>query len=218
MRIIAFGDIHMNLGALAAIPAIADADLLLITGDLTNFGGRREAEQVLAAVRAVNPRILALAGNLDRPEVDDLLAGQGISLHGRGVITDGVGIFGVGGSNPTPFATPNEFAEAELATLLDQGYAQVATAARRILVCHPPPADTATDRLANGAHVGSLAVRDCIERLQPALCLTGHIHEAMAEDRIGATRIINPGMISGGGWVEVDASTDGITARLMASA
>lgn len=33
-----------------------------------------------------------------------------------------IGIFGVGGSNKTPFNTPNEFDENELETFILQGY------------------------------------------------------------------------------------------------
>ncbi|HUZ83157.1 MAG TPA: hypothetical protein VMU66_00575 [Gaiellales bacterium] len=41
--------------------------------------------------------------------------------------------------------------------------------------------------------VGSTAVRDAIEKTQPALSLHGHIHEARGHTRIGRTLCINPG-------------------------
>jgi len=218
MRIIAFGDIHMNLGGLATVPGIDTADLLIITGDLTNFGGRCEAAKIIAAVRAVNPNLLALAGNLDRPEVNDYLAAEGLSLHGHGVVRQHVGIFGAGGSNRTPFATPNEFSEPELAAILQQGFDRVVSAEHHILVSHAPPAGTSTDRLTDGTQVGSKSVRSFIEQHQPALCLTGHIHEAMGEDNIGRTRIFNPGMIAAGGWVEVTVTAESLNAQLNAMA
>ena len=109
MRIIAFGDIHMNLTRLVDIPALKSADLLILTGDLTHFGGQTDAEQVLTTIRANNPNILALAGNLDQPEVSRYLQDIRVSLHGNGSMYGNLGIFGVGGSNRTPFGTPNEF-------------------------------------------------------------------------------------------------------------
>jgi Icc-related predicted phosphoesterase len=41
--------------------------------------------------------------------------------------------------------------------------------------------------------VGSTAVREAIERHQPALALHGHIHEARGTHRLGRTLCINPG-------------------------
>ncbi|OGQ95366.1 MAG: hypothetical protein A2521_06905 [Deltaproteobacteria bacterium RIFOXYD12_FULL_57_12] len=214
MRIVAFGDIHMEYGNIKKIPALAEADLVVITGDLTNFGGRADARQVLAAIRAINPNILALPGNLDQPEVGDLLIEEGISLHGQGRLLGNIGIFGVGGSNITPFKTPTEFSEAALTAILQDAHAQVKEAEHLILVAHPPPLNTRTDVIASGIHVGSPAVRTFIEAVQPALCLTGHIHEARGTDLLGATRIINPGMLKDGAWIEIVADVSGISAEL----
>jgi Icc-related predicted phosphoesterase len=41
--------------------------------------------------------------------------------------------------------------------------------------------------------VGSTAVRDAIERYQPALSLHGHIHEARGVHWLGRTLALNPG-------------------------
>jgi Icc-related predicted phosphoesterase len=41
--------------------------------------------------------------------------------------------------------------------------------------------------------VGSVAVREMIERVQPLLTLHGHIHEAAGHTRIGRTMAINAG-------------------------
>ena len=43
------------------------------------------------------------------------------------------------------------------------------------------------------AHVGSTAVREVIEDVQPILSLHGHIHESRAAVRIGRTLAVNPG-------------------------
>ncbi len=204
MRLVAFGDVHMNCDFLHRIPALSEADLVLVSGDLTTFGHRAEAMEVLVTLRRHNKNILAVAGNLDHPEVEELLAAEGLSLHGRGELRSGLGLFGVGGSNPTPFNTPNEFSEEELATLLEAGHKAVRGQAQHlVLVSHPPPFGTATDRLASGAQVGSRAVRAFIEKTQPALCCTGHIHESRCVDRIGGTTVINPGMLRHGGWIEI---------------
>jgi hypothetical protein len=203
MRIIAFGDIHMDAGNAADIPTIESADYLIITGDITNYGSNLDAETVLNRLMAVNKSILAVAGNLDQPDVAGYLEDLQISLHARGIMAEGLGIMGLGGSNYTPFNTPYEFSEEELAAFLASGYAQIRDADNFILVSHTPPVKTSTDRLVNGKHVGSSAVRTFIEEKQPLLCLTGHIHESRGQDYLGRTLVLNPGMLQDGGYVEV---------------
>jgi len=203
MRIIAFGDIHMAPGEMANIPAVDSADHIIITGDITNYGSSLDAEAVLTTMLAINRSILGVAGNLDQPGVARYLEDLGISLHGRGRIINGLGIMGLGGSNYTPFKTPYEFSEKELGTFLAAGFRQVEEANDFILVSHTPPLQTQTDRLANGKHAGSRAVRAFIEEKQPLLCLTGHIHESRGQDYIGHTLVLNPGMLKDGGYIEV---------------
>jgi Icc-related predicted phosphoesterase len=216
MRIIAFGDIHMEIGTLDRIKDMQSADYIIITGDITNFGYRSDAKNVLDNLLAVNSNILAVAGNLDQPDVAHYLEETGISLHGRGMFIDNLGLVGLGGSNYTPFHTPYEFSEKKLADLLGKGIAQIGEKRDHILVSHTPPHKTAADKLLNGDHVGSTAVRKYIERYQPLLCLTGHIHESRGQDTIGRTRILNPGMIKNGGYIEVHYNNGRISAALNA--
>ena len=214
MRIIAFGDVHMELGNAGNIPGIKAADCIIVTGDITNYGSREDAKKVLDQLLAINSNVLGLHGNLDQPEVGTYLEDLGLSLHGRGRLLNGIGLVGLGGSNFTPFNTPSEFSEADLAGLLAKGYAQIAGTEHVILVSHTPPVQTKTDRIRSGAHVGSTAVRQLIEQKQPALCLTGHIHESKAVDRIGRTVILNPGMIKNGSYIEVIFANNELAASL----
>ena len=128
MRILAFGDIHMNYGALDRIKGISEADWIIVTGDITNLGGKTDAASIIEPILAGNDNVLALAGNMDRQPVNDYLTDLDINLHGTGRIIDGLGIFGVGGSNPTPFNTPTEFGEDTLGELISTAYREVAGA------------------------------------------------------------------------------------------
>src|SRR2546428_4419606 len=140
MKIVSFGDVHMatrNLERMSEV--MRDTDLIIVSGDLTNFGGADAAGQVIAAVRRACPYVLALSGNLDQREVIPYLEAEGISLHGKGVVVDGVAIFGCGGSNVTPFKTPTELSEDEIYETLMRGYSQVRGRGPLLMGCHTPP-------------------------------------------------------------------------------
>lgn len=216
MKILGFGDIHMATDKALQIPGIAEADLVLLTGDLTNYGSVKDAKIVLDNILKVNSNVLAQFGNLDSPEINDYLEELNINLHNQARLIQGeVCIIGVGGSNYTPFNTPSEYSENELYNLADQALRQgkdfIALAEPlhnreipMIFISHAPPANTLVDRLRNGKHVGSTGIRRAIEQHQPEICITGHIHEAKGQDKLLKTSIYNPGMLGKGGWVEID--------------
>jgi Icc-related predicted phosphoesterase len=215
MRIVSFGDVHMALRMIERLGReLAAADLVIVSGDLTNYGGRDEAGRVLAATRRYARRLLAVSGNLDHREVIDFLDEQGVSLHGEARRLGDLGIFGCGGSNVTPFGTPTELSDEEIGLLLERGYGAVKDAPHLLMVCHTPPAHTATDRIASGRHVGSPAVRAFIEARQPEVCISGHIHESAGVDRIGRTTVVNAGALRDGGYVVVEAGAGGVSAEL----
>ena len=84
MKIVSFGDVHMATSNLARMGAILrDTDLIIVSGDLTNFGGSDEAAKVIGAVREGCPNVLALPGNLDQREVIPMLEREGIAFIER---------------------------------------------------------------------------------------------------------------------------------------
>jgi Icc-related predicted phosphoesterase len=65
---------------------------------------------------------------------------------------------------------------------------------KTVVVTHAPPANTKLDALENNMHVGNIDIRKEIERIQPILSISGHIHESEGkQDRIGKTLCVNPG-------------------------
>jgi Icc-related predicted phosphoesterase len=129
VRFVCFGDIHMALRAIDRLaPELAGADAAILVGDLTNFGDPPDARQVVDAVRAHCPNVLAVTGNLDMPQVIDAFRADGISLHGEGRRLGPIGIFGCGGSNITPMDTPTELGEDEIRTTLERAHEAVADA------------------------------------------------------------------------------------------
>ncbi|MGH7863366.1 MAG: metallophosphoesterase [Candidatus Binataceae bacterium] len=215
MKIISFGDVHMatrNLGRMTGI--LRDADLIIVSGDLTNFGGADDARKVIDDVRRACPNVLALPGNLDNREVIPFLEREGIALHGIGLVRDGVAIFGCGGSNITPFNTPTELSEDEIYETLVRGYQLVKDHRPLLMICHPPPFDTKCDRIRSGKPVGSTAARRFIQEFMPDVCISGHIHESAGVDHIGPTTILNAGPFKGGGYIVVNTRERGLDARL----
>jgi uncharacterized protein len=204
MKIVSFGDVHMAIGQMNKIALeLSTADLVILSGDLTNFGGVVDTIKVLTAVRSYCPAILALPGNLDRPEVIGFLRAEQVALHGESRRINQLGLFGCGGSNITPFHTPLEYQDEQLGEVLAQAVVAVADAPLQLMVCHTPPYATTLDRLTNGTPVGSPAVRRFIEDHQPHLCITGHIHESPGIDFIGRTKILNAGPFAAGGYIVV---------------
>jgi Icc-related predicted phosphoesterase len=215
MKIISFGDVHMatrNLERMGEV--MRDTELVIVSGDLTNFGGVDDARKVITDVRRACPSVLALPGNLDKREVIPFLEAEGVALHGKGVVINGIGIFGCGGSNITPFGTPMELSEDEIYATLRAGYETVREVRPLLMICHTPPYDTKCDRIMSGKPVGSIAARQFIEEVKPEVCISGHIHESAGVDEIGPTKILNAGPFKGGGYIVVRAESGRLDARL----
>jgi Icc-related predicted phosphoesterase len=112
------------------------------------------------------------------------------NFHGATMEIAGVTIAGLGYSSPTPFNTPGEYSEEELAARLSK-FAELRPLA---LICHAPPLNTKLDRVREGLHAGSRAVREFIEKQQPSYFFCGHIHEAEGvAEQLGSTRAQNVG-------------------------
>ena len=172
MRIIAFGDVHMELGGFRNIPGIDTADFVLITGDLTNYGNSKDAKKILDAVMQINENVLALPGNLDERDVSDYLVELGLSLHGSGRLLDGIGIFGVGGSNITPFNTPTEFGEEELAAIAKACYRHLGLCLVEFIRL---PAMTREEVRSFAELRGREHIEAALERRRGVILLTGHV-------------------------------------------
>lgn len=212
---IGFGDIHEDLSLLGEIPNLSAADGVIISGDITNRGDTRRASELLDEVFKINSNIYAQIGNMDRPEVSSYLDEKGWNIHARGkLLAEDIGIMGVGYSTPTPFMTPSEVSDDKLAQWLNEGYDQVKHLVKLILVAHDPPFGSKAAQLPSGENVGNRSVLEFIQRVQPDICLTGHIHEAESEDFIGRTKILNPGMLCMGGYVLIRLQGDKLAADL----
>lgn len=108
IRIAAVGDIHCtgtSAGQLRPLflQAAESADILLLCGDLTDYGTSVEAEILVRELDALRIPIVAVLGNHDfesgkQNEVQRILGGAGIRvLDGDAVEINGIGIAGIKG-------------------------------------------------------------------------------------------------------------------------
>ena len=183
VKLLVFSDIHADYAQLEKHMA-AEADAYVAAGDLTSWGrGLDRCGQILAKRAG---RVWVLPGNHESErQIADFVRSFGLAeFHGRSFEADGFQVAGLGYSNPTPFHTPGEYSEDELARRL----APFAGLEPLVLICHCPPFGTDLDCVRPGVHAGSRSVREFIERRQPALFISGHIHEAAGREmQLGRT-------------------------------
>jgi Icc-related predicted phosphoesterase len=189
VKLLIFSDIHGDYAALER-HMDAEADYYFAAGDLSNWGRGLDRCGEILARRA--GRVYLLPGNHESErQTADLAARYGlIDFHGQSFEAGGYRIAGLGCSTPTPFNTPGEYSEEEMARRL----APFAGLKPLLLICHCPPLGTDLDRVHKGMHAGSSAVREFIEKQRPAAFFCGHIHEAEGvRMRLGDTRCFNAG-------------------------
>jgi Icc-related predicted phosphoesterase len=189
MKILVFTDIHGDYKALERLMD-TEADYYFAAGDMVSWG--RGLDRCGEIMQRRADRVYVLPGNHESIELTTALC-EKFKLHffhERSFETGGYHIAGLGYSTPTPFHTPGEYSEEEMA----QRLSPFAGLKPLVLVCHCPPLGTPLDRVREGVHAGSQAVRDFIDRQQPEVFFSGHIHEAAGTAaRIGATRGFSAG-------------------------
>lgn len=173
MRVLFFSDIHSDLKSLERL-IDQEADYYFCAGDLVSWArGLDKAGEILARRAG---KVFVIPGNHEsKNDIAHFCATWGLeNLHGKSVNLGGVHIAALGYSNTTPFDTPGEYTEDELASRL----APFATLDPLVLVCHCPPHNTPLDRGHGNRHFGSTAIASFIEQVSPRYFFCGHIHEA----------------------------------------
>ena len=205
MRIVVLSDIHGNLKSLKTLDRpLRQADVVLLAGDITDFGDAGCAAEIVEHIRRRCGRVLAVPGNCDPPPVDRWLTEAGINLHGRAVNIDTWWFIGVGGALPGTGGFPNASGEQLFAEALEGAYSQCGQTDRLVMVSHQPAWQTALDAVAPGRYAGNRAIRTFIDRTHPKLAVSGHIHEIIGTDRLGSTTLVNPGPAKQGRWAQID--------------
>ncbi len=194
MRIAGLTDLHGKIINFNKV-LLYNPDVILISGDITHFGKNLRVINYLKYLKEKeNIKILAIPGNCDNIESIDKLNELNINIDEKVASINNINFIGIGGSNKTPFNTPNEYSEKEL-------YCKFKNAIKNfnkkellnnfVLLSHAPPKNTMADRI-NDDNVGSISIRKIIEEYSPSLVLCGHIHESRCIDKINNSYVINP--------------------------
>jgi len=188
-RALIFSDIHNDSKALEKLMNI-EADYYFAAGDLVSWARGLDKMGELMKPRA--DKMYVLPGNHESArDIESFCARFGfVDFHDRTTEIGSTHVAGLGYSSPTPFDTPGEYSEEEIAARLKM----FAHLKPLVLICHAPPLNTKLDRIKDGLHGGSRSVREFIEAHQPAYFFCGHIHEAEgAVIQMGSTRAQNVG-------------------------
>ncbi|MDD6285598.1 MAG: metallophosphoesterase [Methanosphaera sp.] len=198
MKILIITDIHSAPDKIFSYLDENPVDQIIITGDVTEFGPEDYFIETLNKFSEY-AQVHALQGNCDPKNANELLDKSNIiNIHDNTSNIGDIQVVGFGGSNPTPFDTPNEFSDEILYNELSKYKDVLGSDSYTILVTHAPPLNTNADKIESGAHVGSEGIRKIIEETQPTLNVCGHVHESIGQDKIGDTVVVNPGDAANG--------------------
>jgi uncharacterized protein len=189
MRLLIFSDIHSDRRALERLMEV-EADYYFAAGDMVTWA--RGIDQIGPILATKGERMYVLPGNHESVhDIESMCTRFGLTnFHGASLRIADHWVAGMGYSNPTPFNTPGEYSESELSDRLNA----FSDLQPLVLICHCPPKGTSLDRIREGVHAGSSAVKHFIDAKQPRFFFCGHIHEAEgATVQLGATYGMNVG-------------------------
>lgn len=159
-------------------------------------------------------KVYAIPGNDDSFAIDDALSGESVeNVEGRIVRVGEYQLLSSAWGNRTPWQTPREEDEPQLLARLRRLAAGLEPGVPVIFNLHIPPFDSGLDTGPDVAGVdeagaviikkvggmpvecpvGSTAVRQLVEEVQPLVSFHSHIHESRCTTKIGRTLCINPG-------------------------
>jgi len=198
MRIAATADLHYTATQSSLKDQLGsvrdEADVLIVAGDLTNFGQPDEMEPLLNVLVRLRLPIIAVLGNHDyesgrEEDLMKMMMNEGIKvLDGTGYERDGVGFAGtkgfVGGFGRgvlTSFGEPEikTFVKASVdeAMKLERAMSQLRTSKRVVVLHYAPIADTVVGEAPEiFRYLGTSRLAEVVDRHGADLIVHGHAH------------------------------------------
>jgi len=206
MKIAAIADLHFSPQSYDRIREPMqrvrdDAEVLVLAGDLTNFGRPEEMESLLNALVRLRIPIVAVLGNHDyesgkQDELIKMMTAEGIKvLDGTGYERDGVGFAGTKGflggfgrGMLTAFGEPEvkQFVQASLdeTMKLERALTQLRAEKRVVVVHYAPICETVRGEPEQiYAYLGSSRLGEVIDRHGVNLVLHGHAHHGTPDGK-----------------------------------
>jgi Icc-related predicted phosphoesterase len=206
----AVGDVHCSRTSKGHLrPLFAEAarlaDVLLLCGDLTDYGLAEEARVLAGELEAAGKLpVLAVFGNHDHEagqtaEVREILQAAGVQfIEGEGVEVAGVGFAGAKGYGggfgqraiePWGEDATKQFVQEALqeALKLESGLARLRTPQRVAVLHYAPIQETVLGEPAEiFPFLGTSRLEEPLNRFKVAACFHGHAHRGRAEGRTSA--------------------------------
>ena len=206
MRIAATADLHYTPQRYSAIREQLgrvrdDSDLLILAGDLTNYGQPEEMEGLLNALVRLRLPTVAVLGNHDyesgaEPQLMRMMTDAGIKvLDGTAYERDGVGFAGTKGfpggfgrGALTAFGEPQvkAFVQAAIdeSVKLERAMSQLRTEKRVVVLHYSPVVDTVRGEAPEiFPYLGTSRLAEVIDRHGADLVVHGHAHHGAAEGK-----------------------------------
>ena len=186
MKVLALSDTHGNEDMVRRLADEAeknDVDLVLIAGDISEFG--EIGKNMIGPFLAKGKKVVFVAGNHDAPGIAEFLTEKYkiTNVQNHAIIQEDVGIFGCGGAN----IGINFTSEKEMHHYLTKGFGYVSAADKKIMLTHMHPKGGLIEKF---SFPGSESVTRAIYELKPDIHICGHIHEIEGfEEKIGKTHI-----------------------------
>jgi hypothetical protein len=206
MRIAATADLHYTAERFAAIEqrfckVNDEADLLVIAGDLTNFGKIEEMEPLCGILARLRIPTVAVLGNHDfesglEKELAKMLTAAGVKvLDGGGYERDGIGFAGTKGflggfgrGALTAFGEPEvkAFVKSSIdeALKLETALSQLRTPKRMVILHYAPIQSTVMGELPEiFPYLGTSRLMEVVDRHGADLVVHGHAHHGCQDGK-----------------------------------
>lgn len=177
-RILVISDIHGSMRSLNKIKAAYhkyDFDFGVICGDITHFGNKEDAVEILEKMPT---EVIGILGNCDPATVEQAYEEtDDWYIELKMATKRGIDFIGLSGS---------KYSEDKVEVFKER------SKGADVFVLHQPPYGY-LDEASRGKHIGSKKLLPVVEDNQPKIVLSGHVHEDRGVMEEKGTVFMNPG-------------------------
>ena len=197
MRIYATADIHgaqHRVNEALSVIKKFKPDVIVIAGDITQFG---PADAAITILNQFPSPVYTLPGNIDTADVwEGIKQSEAVNIHKKQTQVDGLTFMGI-----------NAVDDAETELFLSDDTLLSYLKQADVIISHVPPYGF-QDSVFLGKHAGSKVLREIVDRFQPLLVISGHIHERPGFISHGPTTIVNCSMGKRGRGAIIDIENE----------